>query len=275
MNPLNIQNLFIDLRDPVVFQTFGGEKIWTRVQVPQGATVFKEGDEDQDFYFIFSGTVVVNKSIKDPNASQKRMALLGPGDFFGEGALLSSRTRAATVTAQTEVVLLKMSQASFESLVAKDPHAAVGVVLGIVKVLNARLQETNERLVLLHNVAQLVRESNGSSDLALRSVVQELQSVTRYGKALVIGLDGTYKAATEGLSAEELNAIMHGFQKVMPAFLTPEASASYVEASYLYVGVYGMDARLTALLVVPISPDCLETETRLMLTVAEQIGHLV
>lgn len=272
---MNIKNLFIDLTDPVVFQTFGGEQAWTRVFAPQGSTVFKEGDEGQDFYFVFSGTLTVDKSIKDRGETQKRIAILTSGDFVGEGALLSNRTRAATVTAQTDSVLLKLSQSSFEHLIVTDPHAAVGIILGIVKVLNARLQETNERLVLLHNVAQLVRSSNGSAELALKRIVQELQAVTHYGKALVIGLDGTYKAATEGLLPEELNKIMLGFQKVVPLFSSPEASASYVDGDYLYVGVRGMDSHLNALLVVQVSSDCLEPETRLMLTVAEQISHLV
>lgn len=272
---MNIKNLFIDLTDPVVFQTFGGEQAWTRVFAPKGSTVFKEGDQGQDFFFVFSGTLKVDKSIKDRGETQKRIAVLTTGDFFGEGALLSNKVRAATVTAETDAVLLKLSQSSFEHLIVTDPHAAVGIILGIVKVVNARLQETNERLVLLHNVSQLVRESNGSSELALKKIVQELQAVTHYGKALVIGVDGMYKAATEGLTPDELNNIMVGFQKVLPLFSAPDASASYVDGDYLYTGVRGMDSKLSAVLVVQVSSDCLEPETRMMLTVAEQISHLV
>lgn len=272
---MNVKNLFINLADPVIFQSFGGEEFWAKVSVPAGLGVFKEGDDSQDFYYVFSGTLVVDKSLKDEAATQKRIATLEAGDFCGEGALLSDKKRAATVTAQTDAVLLKLSQASFEALVVKDPHAAVGIILGIVKVMNARLQETNERLVLLQHVAQLVRHSNGSPELAFKTIIQELQRVTGSGKALVLGLDGNYKAVTEGLTTDDLNAVQAAQQKVLPLLQGAQAAPSYLEESLLFTGIHNVSGALSGVLVLQVDSPSMEDDTRIALTVAEQLGHLV
>lgn len=272
---MNVNHLFINLADSVIFQSFGGEEFWTKVNAPAGTLVFKEGEDSQDFYYVFSGDLVVDKSIKDKANTQKRIATLGQGDFFGEGALLSDKMRAATVTTQNDSVLLKLSQKSFEALVVKDPHAAVGIILGIVKVMNARFQETNERLVLLQHVAQLVRDSNGSSELALKTIVRELQTVTKSGKALLLGLDASYKAATEGLDMEELTTIQNSYQKVLPLLQSEKAASSYIEGAYLFVPVRGLTAALIAVLVIKVLSEDLEADKRIVLTVAEQLGHLM
>lgn len=272
---MNVNRLFINLSDPIIFQSFGGEEFWSKVNAPAGTVVFKEGEDSQDFYYVFAGALVVDKSIKDQANTQKRIATLGQGDFFGEGALLSDKLRSATITTIGDTTLLKLSRKSFEALVVKDPHAAIGILLGIVKVLNARFQETNERLVLLQHVAQLVRDSNGSAEMALKTIVRELQTVTASGKALVLGLDASYKAATEGLAMEELSAIQTAFQKVLPLLQGEKPASSYIDGAYLFAPVRGVSGALTAVLVTQVTSESMEADTHIVLTVAEQLGHLL
>ena len=114
--------------------------------MPAGTAILREGEGTEDFYYIFSGAVTVVKAVKGKTGLQEHLANLNTGDFFGEGALLSDKDRGATVTATTDCVLLKLSEENFNKLVLEDAKAAVGLVLGIVKVLNARLQATNEKL---------------------------------------------------------------------------------------------------------------------------------
>jgi serine/threonine protein kinase len=83
---------------------------------PKGAIVYREGDVGNAMYFINSGTV----SIQAAGTIVKR----GPGDFFGEGALLSpSKKRSATIKCETPVHVIELSRECFEDFFAQtDPE---------------------------------------------------------------------------------------------------------------------------------------------------------
>jgi len=89
-----------------------------------GAVICREGEAGTDFFVIIKGTVAVTG---DDFGTAKALATLGPGQFFGELAVLAGQPRQATVTAgeATEVVriplaavneVLKASPAAFEVL---------------------------------------------------------------------------------------------------------------------------------------------------------------
>jgi CRP-like cAMP-binding protein len=275
---MNIKNLFINLTDPVIFQSFGGEEYWTRVKVAAGGAVFKEGDDSQDFYYVFSGMVKITKCIKDAGKTERDMALLSDGDFFGEGALLSDKMRLGTATALSDTVLLKMSQANFEKLVKADPGAAVGIVLGIVKVLNARLQDTNERLVAIHNVSKLVRSYQGNMDALMPVVLGELAKTLHHGLAALFELDGSAKVVAGegavGASPEGgLAALKAGVMQNL-AVLQSTKVGHYRDDSGLFVSVLDLSGQMKYVLAVPFCKDCEERDTGMVLTFTEQISHL-
>jgi MFS family permease len=76
------------------------------VEVPAGRTVFQRGDAGDRFYVIADGTVEVEV---EPGQGK----VLGPGDFFGEIALLRDIPRTATVTAQAGVGLYALERDDF------------------------------------------------------------------------------------------------------------------------------------------------------------------
>jgi len=86
---------------------------------PAGATIVAEGEEGQHFYIINKGRV---KVLRQQREGQKHVALLVPGDYFGEAALLYGRRRSATVVAETEVELLALSKEDFDALLSRYPQ---------------------------------------------------------------------------------------------------------------------------------------------------------
>jgi CRP-like cAMP-binding protein len=78
-------------------------------EVEAGETLTVEGKIGRETFVIASGEAVVTR-----NGTQ--LAVLGPGEFFGEMAVLQGRERIATVTARTPMKLLALDPRSFSRL---------------------------------------------------------------------------------------------------------------------------------------------------------------
>ena len=79
------------------------------LDVAAGKALAREGEFGDEFFVIDSGTAEVTRG-------GELLAELGPGDFFGEMALLESDRRNATVTAKTPMSVIVMTRASFRAL---------------------------------------------------------------------------------------------------------------------------------------------------------------
>jgi CRP/FNR family transcriptional regulator, cyclic AMP receptor protein len=90
------------------------------IDVPEGKVLAREGDFGQEFFVIGDGTAAVERG-------GERIAELGPGEFFGEMALLDEERRTATVTATTPMSLIVMTRSDFRTLDRTMPtvHAEV------------------------------------------------------------------------------------------------------------------------------------------------------
>ena len=87
------------------------------VEVPGGQLLVQRGTAGSGMFFIAEGTAVVE--------TKRDEIELGPGQFFGELALLSEdATRTARVQAKTELRCLALDRASFRTLVAEHPEVA-------------------------------------------------------------------------------------------------------------------------------------------------------
>lgn len=278
-----MNSLFVNLNDPVIFQSFGGEEYWSKVEFPAGGAVLSEGEESQDFYYIFSGLVKVTKSIKDSAQTQKHLVTLGVGEFFGEGALLSDKNRGATVSALEPTVLLKLPQPKFEALVTKDPQAAVGIILGIVRVLNVRLQGMNERLVALERVLHLIREYSGDTAELIPLIFKELAPVSHHGFLGLLTVDGQLKWSTALVTSEQMTLWNQDLPVLLKEFEAPSSPGSFIGSASpsvkkdanLYLAVRNGKEELRAVLCATLCSECEERDLHLLLTVAEQIGNLL
>lgn len=89
----------------------------SRGYFPAGDMVFSEGDPATDFYVIESGEVEILKDT-DGDGTLEIIAVLGPGDFFGEGALLEAtlRMRNASVRARTDLEVTIIGRSVFNQI---------------------------------------------------------------------------------------------------------------------------------------------------------------
>jgi voltage-gated potassium channel len=88
-----------------------------RVDVEAGRVLASEGSFAHEFFVIDSGSATVSRG-------DAPIRTLGPGDFFGEIALLEADRRTATVKAETEMRLIVMHARDFHSMMAEAPDVA-------------------------------------------------------------------------------------------------------------------------------------------------------
>jgi CRP-like cAMP-binding protein len=85
-----------------------------------------EGRPGREFFVLMDGSVVVRRK-------ERKLADLGPGDWFGEIALLTFKPRSATVTATTPVSLLVIIDRSFREVVETTPRIALRVLASVAQ----------------------------------------------------------------------------------------------------------------------------------------------
>jgi CRP-like cAMP-binding protein len=90
-------------------------------EVAAGAVVVHQGEAAEDLYLVESGRLEVTTA---SGGRTLALGLLGPGDFFGEMALLRKSPRSATVTALADARLWALSRAGLVAVIRQ--HPAVG-----------------------------------------------------------------------------------------------------------------------------------------------------
>jgi signal transduction histidine kinase len=105
---------------------------------PSGTTLCLENSIEDTFYIILDGEVEVSKVIN--NLEARKLKTLGPGDFFGEMALIHNAPRAATVISQTPIIVLEIDKLSFDKVLK---HSS-SVSLAMVREISNRLRQNDE-----------------------------------------------------------------------------------------------------------------------------------
>jgi CRP/FNR family transcriptional regulator len=109
-------------------------------QFPAGTRVFHEGDDSDACYIVKEGSFRVTREHSDGRAIT--LATLGPGEIFGELAMLDGDKRSASAEALSDGELLALPANDVRALLARHPEIALKLVAGLVR----RLRAANVRL---------------------------------------------------------------------------------------------------------------------------------
>jgi CRP/FNR family transcriptional regulator, cyclic AMP receptor protein len=111
------------LRDVPIFRHLSKSELervagWLQVfSIPEGDLLVREGASAHEFFLIEEGEAAV---LEDG----ERVAMLGPGDFFGEIGLLETGRRTASVVATTPMDVIVMYRDEFEQMKNELPTVA-------------------------------------------------------------------------------------------------------------------------------------------------------
>jgi CRP/FNR family cyclic AMP-dependent transcriptional regulator len=105
------------------------------VRVDAGKVLVSEGAAGAEFFVIIEGNASVTRH-------SQQVATLGPGDFFGDLALLDRAPRNATITATTPMELVVLGQREFSGLIDEVPGFAAKLLAGLARRLRAQDAQT-------------------------------------------------------------------------------------------------------------------------------------
>jgi len=110
------------------------------VRLGRGDVLFREGDTGDRVYVVIDGKVKLGRTSSD--GRENLLAILGPGQMFGELSLFDPGPRSATVTAVTDTELLSLANEDMLTWLTGRPEVARGLLLQ----LGQRLRRSNDTL---------------------------------------------------------------------------------------------------------------------------------
>ena len=105
------------------------EQVGKEVSVPARTPIVKQGEPPLHFYVVVSGKLKVYRETHD--GIRTDLTELGPGDYFGEVALVTGKPRTASVEAVEESVLLEISKEEFDSVLDQNPKLARQIIYSL------------------------------------------------------------------------------------------------------------------------------------------------
>jgi CRP/FNR family cyclic AMP-dependent transcriptional regulator len=129
-----------------LFATFPEEQlrmlttVVLRKSVTRSTTVMAAGDATDSLYIVLSGRLKVMMS--DAEGKEVILAILGPGEYFGEMGLIDDEPRSASVVALEACELLGISKRDFKKALADNFEMTMAVMRGLVR----RLREADRKI---------------------------------------------------------------------------------------------------------------------------------
>lgn len=179
-----------------------------RRRVPAGHVVFRKDDPGDGLYGVLAGRVVV--TVESAAGKELILNMFGPGEFFGEIALLDGKGRTATAIAREPSELLFLNRAVFQPFLAQRPDAT----MRIIALLCSRLRRTTDLV-----------EDSAFLGVATRLAKQLLVLMDRYGRPERTDTS----AATVHISQEELARTLGVSREIVSRQLAIWREAGIVE----------------------------------------------
>lgn len=110
----------------------------------------RRGSPGDSLYLLFDGEARVSVT---EGGQERFISYLRPGEFFGEMALVDAQPRSADVVASTPCTVVRMTRASFDTVLQQEPRLAALFLLGLNRVLAGRLRATNERYLQMQRMS--------------------------------------------------------------------------------------------------------------------------
>jgi CRP/FNR family transcriptional regulator, cyclic AMP receptor protein len=116
-------------------------------QYRSSAMIFSEGEPGDKFYMVLEGAVRISRIV--PGMGEEALAVLRPGNYFGEMSLIDDAPRSATAMCHEKCRLFVVNRRDLEDLLFVDRDLAYELLWNWVRTLSRRLRATNDKMTFL------------------------------------------------------------------------------------------------------------------------------
>jgi len=109
--------------------------------------VFREGEIGDKLYLILEGKVRISRNLA--GMGEEALAVLGPGEAFGEMSLIDDVPRSADAVVHEDCRLLVITREAFEDLLFIHKDLAYEILWNFIKTLSGRLREANDKMAFM------------------------------------------------------------------------------------------------------------------------------
>lgn len=163
--------------------------------LPKGTLLFREGDDGTEMFVVQAGAIRVSRQ---QGGVERTIAVLGPGEFVGEMAVLTGERRTATAVVEEDAKVVVVDAAMLESLVRKRSEVAVR----LLKRLAFRLKAANDL-----NRVLLQRDPQVRTVMGLCLMAEE-RGLTRDDGAILVETEAEELAGLLGLGVDEVRGVL-------------------------------------------------------------------
>ncbi len=168
-----------------------------------GTTIFGEGEPGDSLHVVVDGRVRIVAG--GPNGEEATVAVVGPGDCFGEFSLLDGLPRSASAIAPVATKTFMVTRDDFVEWVTERPSAA----LAIMETLSLRLRKMDEALV---DLVSLDLSHRLAKQLVGLAKIHDLETVLNNGTLRLSVTQGEL-ASMLGVSRESVNKTLNQFSQ--------------------------------------------------------------
>jgi CRP-like cAMP-binding protein len=182
---------------------------------PPGTVLFEEGQPGDYMYVVQSGEVEIRRQVGE---TERVLAVLPAGEFFGEMAILNGRPRSATAVVRSAARLIVIEGKTFEAMLRARPEIA----MRIIKSLATRLENANQHVELL-----LLPTPNHRVVQCLRHMAEEQMTLAgatfTAGTAILVPKRVEDIAGRVGLPVHEVNEVVDRLRSARLVMLAEDA----------------------------------------------------
>jgi CRP/FNR family transcriptional regulator, cyclic AMP receptor protein len=182
-----------------------------RRNYPRGRTIVAEGEPSQSLYILLSGRAKVQRS--DSEGKEVILAVIGPGEFFGEMSLIDDAPRSASVITLESSDFMAINKDGFKAMLMQNTDIGMQVMRGLVR----RLREADkkiETLALLDVYGRVAR------------VLLDFSEVVNGERIVKARLPRQEIAKMIGASREMVSRVMKGLE--IDGYIVPMAEGKLV-----------------------------------------------